>query len=256
MSEIVRFEGQTALVTGAAQGIGAAIARRLHDERANIICLDVQGPNDPQIEALVDSQRCSFERCDVTDAAGVAAAVHAAVARFGGIDAVVNNAGVNAYYDAVEMTEREWDSFMALDLKAAWLVAREAIPHLRARGGGSITNIASIHATLTTDGMFPYAAAKAGLVGLTRSLALDLGPDGIRVNAVCPGYTRTALVDEWFARQAPGVEQRVLAAHPLGRIGTPADIAGLVAYLISDDAAFVTGAALAIDGGLSARFAP
>jgi NAD(P)-dependent dehydrogenase (short-subunit alcohol dehydrogenase family) len=158
------------------------------------------------------------------------------------------------------MTEAERDAVFAVDLKGAWLCAKHAIPEMRRAGGGPIVNIASIDAFMTIHGMFPYAAAKSGLVGLTRSLALDHGPDNIRVNAVCPGWPRTALVQEWFDRRPDPatVEASVLAVHPLGGYplgpGTPAEIATFVAFLLSDEASFITGAALLIDGGLSAQF--
>jgi NAD(P)-dependent dehydrogenase (short-subunit alcohol dehydrogenase family) len=128
---------------------------------------------------------------------------------------------------------------------------------MRKAKGGSIVNIASIHASMTIRGMFPYAAAKSGLVGLTRSLALDYGTDNIRVNAVSPGFVRTTLLEEWLDLQPDRAvaERRVLDAHPLGRIGEPEDVASLVAFLASDEASYITGATILIDGGLSARFA-
>jgi NAD(P)-dependent dehydrogenase (short-subunit alcohol dehydrogenase family) len=145
----------------------------------------------------------------------------------------------------------------AVDLKGAWLCAKHVLPSMRERRRGSIVNIASIHANLTIAGMFPYAAAKSGVVGLTRSLALDSAPYGIRVNAVLPGWTRTHLVEEWFAMQPdPGAaEESVLKAHPLGRIASPAEIANLVAFVASDEASAITGASLAADCGLGVRFA-
>ena len=155
------------------------------------------------------------------------------------------------------MTESEWESVFAVDLEGAWLCAKHAIPMMRLQGRGSIVNIASLHAFMTTYGMFPYAAAKSGLVGLTRSMALDFGPEQIRVNAIRPGWTRTQLVDEWLQLQPEGAaaEQRVLDQHPLRRMATPAEIANFVSFVASDEASFITGAALVIDGGLSARFA-
>jgi NAD(P)-dependent dehydrogenase (short-subunit alcohol dehydrogenase family) len=179
------------------------------------------------------------------------------VRRHGAVDILVNNAGVNAYFDAATMTEAEWDSVFAVDLKGAWLCAKHALPHMRRRGCGSIVNIASIHARLTMAGMFPYAAAKSGLVGLTRSLALDCARDNIRVNAVLPGWTRTRLVEEWFRMQPDpaAAEQRILDVHPMARIATPEEIASVVAFVASDDASAMTGASVSVDCGLGIRFA-
>jgi NAD(P)-dependent dehydrogenase (short-subunit alcohol dehydrogenase family) len=198
-----------------------------------------------------------YVHCDVGDAGGVEGAFAEVVDRLGPVTTLVNNAGINARFDVVAMTEREWDRLMAVDLKSAWLCTRAAIPGMRERGGGAIVNIASIHARLSRRGLFPYAAAKAGLVGLTKTLALELGPDGIRVNAVCPGVVRAGLVIERLSAAVdPEAAERQMREHqPLGRIGEPDDVANVVAFLASEEAAFVTGAAWAVDGGLSARFA-
>ena len=153
------------------------------------------------------------------------------------------------------MTEDEWEDVFAVDLKSAWLVARAVLPGMKAAKRGAIVNIASLHADMTYPGMFPYAAAKSGLVGLTRSLALEVGRDGIRVNALSPGYVETALVKEFFARAEASLREKVLAVHPLGRIAAPAEIANCAVFLLSDEASFVTGADWRVDGGLGARFA-
>ena len=253
----MRLAGKVAIVTGGAQGIGRATVEKLHAEGAQVAAFDIDEARGAALAGALGPDRPPlFVACDVTDEGQVAAGVASVVARFGRLDVLVNNAGVNAYFDPVAMTQAEWDGFFAVDLKGAWLGAKYAIPAMRAAGGGSIVNIASIHAFMTISGMFPYAAAKAGLVGMTRSLALDLGKDQIRVNAVCPGWTRTQLVQEWFDGQPDpaGAEAEVLRVHPLGRIGTPAEIANLIAFLASDEASFVTGAAWLIDGGLSAQF--
>jgi NAD(P)-dependent dehydrogenase (short-subunit alcohol dehydrogenase family) len=144
-----------------------------------------------------------------------------------------------------------------VDLKGAWLCAKYALQPMKRAGRGSIVNIASIHASLTIAGMFPYAAAKAGLLGLTRSLALEYGPAGIRVNAVLPGYTRTRLVEEWLRTQPDPaeMERRVIALQPLRRMAAPSEIANLVAFVASDEASAITGASLAADCGLGIMFA-
>jgi NAD(P)-dependent dehydrogenase (short-subunit alcohol dehydrogenase family) len=239
------------VVTGAARGIGAAVARRLARDGHGVCALDLGFEVDELGDAAVERVVA-----DVTDAEAVGAAVDRAAA-LGPLAGLVNNAGVNAHFDPVELTEAEWDRFMAVDLKSAWLCTRAVVPHLRARGGGAIVNVASIHARLTKAGMFPYAAAKAGLVGLTRSLALELGPEGVRVNAVAPGFTATRLVLDDLARQEdPEAAVRELdALHPLGRICAPDEIAAAVAFLLGEDASAITGAELAVDAGLSARMA-
>jgi NAD(P)-dependent dehydrogenase (short-subunit alcohol dehydrogenase family) len=154
------------------------------------------------------------------------------------------------------MTEEEWHAFMGIDLRGVWLTAKHALPTMRANRRGAIVTIASIHSFVTTRGKFPYAAAKSAVVGLTRSLALDEGGRGIRVNAVCPGYTRTRMLMSGVesAEDPAEAEREMLAIHPLGRIAEPREIANVVAFLASDEASFITGAAIMVDGGLSVRF--
>ena len=249
-----RLEGKVALVTGGAQGIGRAIVEKLAQEGARVSFLDLDEAGGA---ATARALAVSFTRADVTRESEVQAALAQVIGREGGLDVLVNNAGLNAYFDAAAMTEAEWDTVFAVDLKGAWLCGKHALPAMKRAGGGSIVNIASSHARLTIAGMFPYAAAKAGLVGLTRSLALDCAPAGIRVNAVLPGWTRTRLVEEWFRMQPDPAEaeRKVVAVHPLGRLATPMEVANLVAFVASDEASAITGAALAVDGGLGARFA-
>jgi NAD(P)-dependent dehydrogenase (short-subunit alcohol dehydrogenase family) len=153
------------------------------------------------------------------------------------------------------MTEAEWDDVFSVDLKSAWLCARAVLPAMIAGKKGAIVNIASVHADHTFAGYFPYAAAKSGLVGLTRSLAPEVGPHQVRVNALSPGWTETALVAEYFARQPADTRAKVLDVHPMGRIARPAEIANCAAFLLSDEASFVTGANWRVDGGMGARFA-
>jgi NAD(P)-dependent dehydrogenase (short-subunit alcohol dehydrogenase family) len=254
-----RLAGKVAVVTGGAQGIGRAIVEKLAQEGARVSFLDrdEEGGAATARELGGRGPGAAFTRADVTREDEVKSALEQVIRRDGGLDVLVNNAGVNAYFDAAAMTEAEWDAVFAVDLKGAWLCSKHALPAMKRGGRGSIVNIASIHATLTMAGMFPYAAAKAGLVGLTRSLALDYAPANIRVNAVLPGWTRTRLVEEWFRMQADPAEaeKKVLAVHPLGRLATPMEVANLVAFVASDEASAITGAALAVDGGLSARFA-
>ncbi|HET7220548.1 MAG TPA: SDR family oxidoreductase [Vicinamibacterales bacterium] len=232
---------------------------RLAKERAQVTFCDLdRGGGDDAVRALAAAGlSVAFVPADITREADVARLVADVAGRHGAIDVLINNAGINAYFDAAAMTEVEWDSVFAVDLKGAWLCAKHVLPHMRQRRSGSIVNISSIHAQLTMAGMFPYAAAKSGLVGLTRSLALDCARDNIRVNAVLPGWTRTRLVEEWFAMQPDpaAAEQRILDVHPGGRIATPDEIASVVAFVASDDASAMTGASVAVDCGLGVRFA-
>jgi NAD(P)-dependent dehydrogenase (short-subunit alcohol dehydrogenase family) len=248
-----RLRDKLTVVTGGAQGIGRAVVETAVREGARVILLDVDVAVGEETAAAAGA---GFHAVDITDEAAVGAAFAAVVAEHGAVHVLVNNAGRNVYGDPVRMTSGEWDEVFAVDLKAAWLCARAVLPGMISARRGSIVNVASLHARLTQAGMFPYAAAKSGLVGLTRSLALEVGPYGIRVNAISPGYTRTALVDEYFARSDdPTLERQVLDAHPLGRIGTPQEIAEVACFLASDAASYVTGADWAVDGGLGARFA-
>ena len=244
------FSNDVVIVTGAARGIGAATVEVLLDAGAIVAACDIDS-----VPAKHD-HLLAF-RFDVAEAT----AVHDAVAEIGRTCGppygLVNCAGINAGFDAARMTTDEWDEFMAIDLRSAWLMSKQVLPAMRAAGRGSIVNVASIHARLTEAGTFPYAAAKSGMIGLTRGMALDEGPAGIRINAVSPGYTRTRLVeDAWRAQADPAAAEAAVAAlHPLRRIGEPGEVAVVIAFLLSDLASFITGADIHVDGGLGSRFA-
>ncbi len=248
--------GKSVLVTGAARGIGAGIAEAVVEAGGAVALLDIDTAGADTAAGLAERGTAHFFTCDVRSLAEVERAVADAEQALDGLDGLVNNAGINAYFDAVAMTEDDWDSVFAVDLKAAWMLAKAALPGLVARRG-AIVNISSIQAQLTLRGFFPYAAAKAGLEGLTRSLALDYAPAGVRVNAVAPGYTDTRLVQEWLGLQddAAATLQSVLASIPLGRMASPREIGNAVVFLLSDHASAITGATLAVDCGTGARFA-
>jgi NAD(P)-dependent dehydrogenase (short-subunit alcohol dehydrogenase family) len=250
------LEGKSVLVTGAARGIGAAIADAVVDEGGAVARLDVDPAGADTAARLSGHGVAHFFSCDVRELEQVEGAVAEAQAALGGLDGLVNNAGINAYFDAVAMTEQEWDSVFAVDLKAAWMLAKAALPSLIERRG-AVVNISSIQARLTLRGFFPYAAAKAGLEGLTRSLALEYAPMGVRANAVAPGYTDTHLVQEWLGLQEDpkATLESVLANIPLGRMATPREIGNVVVFLLSDQASAITGATVAVDCGTGARFA-
>jgi NAD(P)-dependent dehydrogenase (short-subunit alcohol dehydrogenase family) len=251
---VARFDGQVVLVTGGARGIGRAAVERFALEGARVAFCDVDEDVGEQAAVAIGHDVRAY-RCDVGVEEQVAELVSRCTAELGAPTVLVNNAGVNANFDLVEMTSEEWDAFFAVDLKAAWLTTKHAVPGMRAAGRGAIVNVSSIHGFTTIDGFFPYAAAKSGLIGLTRTLALELGPDGIRVNAVCPGFTRTRLVQASIDLHADraAAEAAMVRGVALGRMGEPAELAATIAFLASDDASYVTGASLLVDGGLTAR---
>lgn len=247
---------RVAIVTGGSLGIGRATVERLLADGARVaFCGRDADAGQRALAELGSPAGAVFVQCDVTREADVRNLVGACVERLGRPTLLVNNAGVNATFDAVAMTEAQWDGFFAVDLKAAWLCAKHVLPHLLEGMGSSIVNVSSIHAAVTRDSFFPYAAAKSGLVGLTRSLALDYGPRGVRVNCVCPGFTRTRLVEESIrlAEDQEAAERAMVSGVALGRIADPSEIASVIAFLASPDAAYVTGATLFVDGGLTAR---
>ena len=251
------WRGKVAIVTGAAAGFGAAIAELGAAEGGDVWLLDVDAAGQAVAEAITAAGGGPgrFLAVDVTEETQVQRGVSEVLARSGRVDIVVNCAGRDSDADPATMTSEEWDRFMALDLKASWLTVKAAAGSMTERGAGSVVNIASLHATLTEEGAFPYAAAKAGLLGLTRSLALDLGPHGIRVNAVSPGWTRSARVEALFDAIGPEATSRIDQLHALRRTAHPREVAEVAVFLASDRASFVTGANWAVDGGLGARFA-
>ncbi len=250
-----RLEGQHIWVTGGGRGIGAAIVEKALGEGARVSVIEIdQGAGKDLLHTLGDTGWLYVGFGDIRSSADIAAVHREAVTLHGEVTGLVNNAGRNSYADPVTMTEAEWDEFMSVDLKSAWMCARQVLPAMMAARDGAVVNIASIHADHTFPGYFPYAAAKSGLVGLTRSLALEVGPSQIRVNALSPGWTETPLVTDYFARNPPDMRQKVLDIHPMGFIATPMDIANCAVFLLSDEARFVTGVNWRVDGGLGARF--
>jgi NAD(P)-dependent dehydrogenase (short-subunit alcohol dehydrogenase family) len=244
------------IVTGGSRGIGRAVVALFARDGARVAFCGRDESVGRKAEAELSAVgEVAFQAADVGVESDVARLVATTVERFGLPTILVNNAGVNANFDATEMTEEDWDRFFAIDLKAAWLAAKHVLPHMKAIGRGSIVNVSSLHGFVTLEGFFPYAAAKSGLVGLTRSLALDYGSYGIRVNCVAPGFVRTRLVQESIDRNSDrsAAEARMAAGVALGRIAEPDEIARTIRFLASDEASYVTGTSLLVDGGLTAR---
>ena len=257
MSE--RLNGKSAFVTGAGKGIGRGIAEQLAAQGASVTIAEINEKTGRSTadELCQAGYEANFARVDIRSEDGIESGIAAHLKRFGRLDILVNNAGANQHYDASRMTVEEWEKSMSLNLRGAWLCARHALPIMADQQAGVIINIASVHATMTAYNFFPYNVAKSGLLGLTRSLALDWGHKNIRVIAVSPGWVRTQPAIDYFeqADDPAAEEQRVRNLHPLKRIGRPEDIGALVAFLASDDASYITGTEIVIDGGITARHA-
>ena len=250
----MRLDGKVALVTGGAVGIGAGIAERFVEEGARVAIFDINGEG---VRSFADRLRAKGMvlalEGDVASEESARSAVERTVAEFGSLDVLVNNAGIEVAGPISLMKSEAWDRQLAVNLKGAFLFSKYAIARMLGRGG-AIINISSVRAFVSYPGGIAYDASKAALIGFTRALALDHGQDKIRVNAVCPGYIDTPMTEEWL-KTVPNREEtmrQVLAVHPLGRIGTPRDIAEAAVFLASDAASFITGTTLVVDGGMSA----
>ncbi|MDK3018394.1 SDR family NAD(P)-dependent oxidoreductase [Pseudodonghicola flavimaris] len=246
------FAGRVVFVTGGASGIGAETARLLAGRGARVMIADLDGG---AAEALAADLRGAGGQAaalwlDVSDAAGVTAAIAATLERFGRLDGCVNNAGVVTPYCALaDIPLDEWARQLSVNLTGVFHCLRAEIPALLAAGGGSIVNMSSILGVVAAEGRAGYAAAKHGVVGLTRSAALDYATQGIRVNAIAPGYVDTPILSG-----RDDAERRAIAdRHPMQRLARPAEIAEAICFLLSDRASFMTGAVLGADGGYTAR---
>jgi NAD(P)-dependent dehydrogenase (short-subunit alcohol dehydrogenase family) len=249
-----RFSGKTVLITGAGSGIGRATAVAFAAEGANVVACDV---DDAGGEATVATLRkgggnAEFVHADVSRASDCEAMVERALRQFGRLDVAFNNAGINlAVAPIAEIDEAQWQRIVGINLTGVFLSMKAEIPAMQRTGGGAIINTASVGGLIGTAGVTAYCATKHGVVGLTKSAALDYIKDGIRINAICPGGTRTAMLEEWFKH--PEVERAAIAGTPIGRMADPAEIARTVLFLASDESSFMVGHALVADGGLTAQ---
>jgi NAD(P)-dependent dehydrogenase (short-subunit alcohol dehydrogenase family) len=239
-----RLRGKVALVTGSARGIGAAVVALFAAEGAQVVGLD-RLPVQTALDAVLNLTG------DVTRPEQVSAAVAATLARFGRVDVLVNNAGVNVFSTPLELPDADWDRCLEVDLKAAWIVSKAVLPSMLSQGAGSIVNIASVHSHRIIPGCFPYPVAKHGLIGLTRALAIEYAARGIRVNSISPGFILTPQTEEWFAAQPdPGKERRRQEELlPCKRLGTAQEVAYTALFLATDEARFINAADILIDGG-------
>jgi 3-oxoacyl-[acyl-carrier protein] reductase len=256
-----RLENKVAIITGAAHGQGLAAARIFLAEGAQVAMLDINGDAVSKAAAEIGSSDVLAVQCDVSDSASVRAAVDQVVERFGRIDVLHNNAGAafrkGGGWDesqdglTLDITEEIFDKSIAVNLKSVFLMAKYVIPHMIEQGSGSVINVSSLSGAFAGSTSHAYCAAKGGVVGLTRALALGYGPQGVRVNVICPGLVETPLVEHilsdkaWLANYSQGA--------PLRRIAQPDDMARVALFLASDDSGYMTGAVIPVDGGMTIR---
>lgn len=252
---MTRFADRVALVTGGGDGLGRATCLAFAADGARVVVAERDAGAGAETVALIeaDGGTAAFVETDVTRAADCGRMVAEAMSRFGRLDCAYNNAGMGGEgLPTHETTQAHWDALMAVNLTGVFLSMKHEIPAMLETGGGSIVNTSSIRGLISYPDLSAYTASKHAVLGLTKAAALEYADRGIRINAVCPGVVKTALVKRSFAR-IPGFEERALALHPVGRFGTPEEIAATVLWLCSDGSSYVAGAGLVVDGGWVAR---
>lgn len=251
----MQLNNKVAIVTGGSKGIGSGIAHVFAQRGAKVVVVARNKKTGMQtVEEILNlGGDAIFVPCDISSEAEVQAMVQATLDAYGQIDVLVNNAGVGVYKSVVEATSDDWDRCLNIDLKGVFLCSKYVIPHMQTIGKGAIVNISSVHSQATANGTGPYAAAKGGTTALTRSMAIDYAPT-IRVNTISPGWVMTPLIEQLFnTYDDPKAQQKLIEDRQvMKRIGTPQDIGNAAAFLVSDEASFITGTELFVDGGLTA----
>ena len=252
----MRFEGKIALVTGGGTGIGRATAIRFAQEGAKVVVCDVNGETGQETINQITSAggNATFQQCDVSKSADVEKLVQYTIDTHGQIDALFNNAGIDLMASMLETTEEQFDRLMSINLKGVFLVAQAVAKQMVPKGSGAIINTSSICGLVAMPFAGAYVIAKHGVLGMTQTMALELRDTGIRVNAVCPGYIQTPMIDRALGfYENMGFPTADIVAQMQGRMGNPEEVAGVVAFLASDDASLVNGAAYTVDGGYTAQ---
>lgn len=253
----MRMQGKVAIITGGAVGIGRATALLFGREGAKLVIADMDAEKGTEFEGTLKEMGLEgfFVKADVRESGEVEGVVEATMKRFGRIDTLVNNAGVAASIPVVELSEEDWDRIVDTNLKGTYLCCKYAIPKMIEGGGGTIVNLGSVHGLVGKARVAAYNAAKAGVINLTRNMALDYAPHNIRVNAVCPGYVETEMVRRAINRNENPAKayEELVQLHPMGRLGRPEEIAHAILFLASDESSFATGSSLVIDGGYTAQ---
>ena len=249
----MRFDGKTIVVTGGALGIGRAAVEIFAERGASVLIIDWDGDAGSDLETSIDGNggKAIFRKADVSKFDAVKSAVEDAFGEFGSIDSLVVSAGIQRYGTALTTDDAQWDEVIDVNLKGAWNAARATLPYIQ-KQGGSIVNVSSVQALASQQNVMAYTVSKHGLLGLTRSMAMDFAKENIRVNAVCPGTVDTPML-KWAASLDPNpqsVYDACNAMHPLGRIAQPREIGEVVAFLAHENSSFVTGSVWTADGGL------